>query len=81
MLLVSSMSPLRCHSVRLNSATSRLCLDLHLLQVFVGGVFIAVVLHLAKVPFLWCQHGVNLWDRRTAFTLDDLNKDKHKSLR
>lgn len=38
----------------------RLWLDLHLLQVFVGGVFIAMVLHLAKVTFLWCQHGVDL---------------------
>lgn len=27
-------------------------LDLHLLQVFVGGVFVAMVLHLAKMAFL-----------------------------
>lgn len=39
---------------------SRLWLDLHLLQVFVGGVFVAVVLHLVEVPLLWRQHGVDL---------------------
>lgn len=52
-------------SVRLHSAPCRLWLDLHLLQVFVGGVFVAVVLHLAEVAFLWCQHGVNLYDAMT----------------
>lgn len=32
----------------------------HLLKEFVGGVFIAVVLHLTELPFLWAQHGVHL---------------------
>lgn len=32
----------------------------HLLKEFVGGVFIAMVLHLTELPFLWAQHGVHL---------------------
>lgn len=58
MLLVSSMFPL--------SALWRLWLDLHLLQVFVGGVFVAVVLHLAEVALLWRQHGVDLREKHTG---------------
>lgn len=42
------------------AAPCRRHLDLHLLQVFVGGVFVAVVLHLAEMAFLRRQHGVNL---------------------
>lgn len=65
MLLVSSTvcSPRLPSSVRLHSTTCSLRLDLHLLQVFVGGVLVAVVLHLVEVAFLWCQHGVNLEER------------------
>lgn len=36
------------------------CLDLHLLKVLVGGVFVAMILHLAQVAFLWSQHRVHL---------------------
>lgn len=58
---------------QLSCALSRLWLDLHLLQIFVGGVFVAVVLHFAEVTLLWCQHGVNLRDdRHRAFMTDDL---------
>lgn len=32
----------------------------HLLKEFVGGIFIAVVLHLTELPFLWAQHWVHL---------------------
>lgn len=46
-------SPSLLSSVRLHSALCGFWLDLHLLQVFVGGVFIAVVLHFAEVAFLW----------------------------
>lgn len=44
-------------------------LDLHLLQVFVGGVFVAMVLHLAEMAFLRRQHGVDLGVKRST----DLN--------
>lgn len=48
------------------AAPCRHYLDLHLLQVFVGGVFIAMVLHLAEMAFLWRQHGVNLGVRHST---------------
>lgn len=38
-------------------------LDMHLLQVFVGGVFIAMVLHLAQVTLLRTQHRINLFPK------------------
>lgn len=58
-LLVSSMFPAGFLS---STASFQLRLDLHLLQVFVGGVLVAVVLHLAQVSALWGQHGVHLRD-------------------
>lgn len=63
MLLVSSFSShfLRLAPRRLQPPSiCRLWLDLHLLQVFVGGVFVAVVLHLVEVPLFGRQHGVDL---------------------
>ena len=77
MLLVSSMFPPRFAVLlsRLHSATLRLRLDLHLLQVFVGGVLVAVVLHLAEVALLRCQHGVDLRDRHRAV---DLNRRRRR---
>lgn len=51
--LVAALTPWR----RLQAVFS---LDLHLLQVFVGGVFVSMILHLAQVAFLWCQHRVHL---------------------
>lgn len=39
---------------------AKFCLDLHLLQVFVGRIFVSVILHLVQVAFLWCQHRVHL---------------------
>lgn len=51
------------------AAHGRHRLDLHLLQVFVGGVFVAMVLHLAEMAFLRRQHGVNLGGRHST----DLN--------
>lgn len=51
------------------AAPCRRHLDLHLLQVFVGGVFVAMVLHLAEMAFLGWQHGVNLGVRHST----DLN--------
>lgn len=48
------------------AAPCRRHLDLHLLQVFVGGVFVAVVLHLAEMAFLGRQHGVNLGVRHST---------------
>lgn len=54
LLLVSSMlAPPLC-------LVPQPILDLHLFQVFVGGVLVTVVLHLAEVALLWGQHGVNL---------------------
>ena len=53
MLLVSSM-------LRLHFAPRWWELDLHLLQVFVGGVLVAMVLHLAEVALFGGQHWVNL---------------------
>lgn len=38
--------------------------SVHLLKEFVGGVFIAVVLHLVELPLLWRQHGVDLLGER-----------------
>ena len=35
----------------------------HLLEELVGGVLIAVVLHLVELAFLWGQHGVHLQER------------------
>lgn len=68
---------------RLRSAPCRLWLDLHLLQIFVGGVFVAVVLHLAEVAFLWCQHGVDLRDRHVMINLNKgpLCSARHNMLR
>lgn len=38
-------------------------LYLHLLQVFVSGILIAMVLHLAQMPLLRGEHRVNLWKK------------------
>lgn len=39
--------------------------SVHLFKEFVGGVFIAVVLHFIELSLLRCQHGVNLlWERQ-----------------
>lgn len=71
MLLVSSFSShfLRLAPRRLQPPSiCRLWLDLHLLQVFVGGVFVAVVLHLVEVPLFGRQHGVDLGGDRAVLS-------------
>lgn len=73
MFLVSSTHiPLCCHPLMQQRPLWPL-LDLHLLQVFVGGVFIAVVLHLVEVAFLWGQHWVHLQERQSMPTKTDLD--------
>lgn len=42
--------------------------SVHLLEEFVGGVFIAVVLHLVELSLLGGQHGVNLLQTGTGQT-------------
>lgn len=63
------------------AASCRRHLDLHLLQVLVGGVFVAVVLHLAEVAFLRRQHGVNLgvWGGSQSTDLNNNSTPEGKS--
>lgn len=51
---------LRPAPLPLRAAVSSSLLYLHLLQVFVSGVLVAVVLHLAQMPLFWGEHRVNL---------------------
>lgn len=36
-------------------------LVLHLLEEFVGGILVAVLLHLGQVTLLWCHSCIHLW--------------------
>lgn len=45
-------------------ATCSLPLNLHLLQVFVGRVFVTMILHLVQVTLFWGEHRVNLEEQR-----------------
>lgn len=49
----------------LHSAICLLGLDVPLLQIFVGGVLVAMVLHLGQVTLFRGQHGVNLSHARS----------------
>lgn len=52
--------------------------SVHLLEEFVSGVFIAVVLHFVELPFFWCQHGVNLLRRTQESMIKDLRIQHYK---
>lgn len=47
-------------------------LYLHLLQVFVSGILVAMVLHLAQMPLFRGEHGVNLWKKRMTLVKETL---------
>lgn len=47
-------------------------LYLHLLQVFVSGVLIAMVLHLAQMPLLRGEHRVDLWKKHMILVKETL---------
>lgn len=42
--------------------------SVHLFKEFVGGVLVAVVLHLVELPLLWRQHGVDLLGERRGYS-------------
>lgn len=44
-------------------------LNLHLLQVFVGWVFITMVLHLVQVTLFWGEHRVNLEEQTVSIAV------------
>lgn len=43
-------------------------LVLHLLEEFVGGILVAVLLHLGQVTLLWCHSCIHLWTRGGGVT-------------
>ena len=58
-------------------ATCSLPLNLHLLQVFVGRVFVTMILHLVQVALFWGEHRVNLEEQRwrtSAGTAGELHR-------